>query len=54
MASTRADASADEGHQLPQGKVVVSVYSSGAIAGLAPEAVAGLVRYPREHAAASA
>jgi peroxiredoxin len=37
----------------PQGKVIVSVYSSGAIGRLVPEDVAGLVRYPREHAAAS-
>jgi peroxiredoxin len=38
----------------PQGKVVVSVYSSGAIGRLVPEDVIGLVRYRREHAAASA
>ena len=38
----------------PQGKVVVSVYSSGAIGRLVPEDVVGLVRYVREHAAASA
>jgi peroxiredoxin len=38
----------------PQGKVVVSVYSSGAIGRLVPDDVAGLVRYVREHAAASA
>ena len=37
-----------------EGKVVVSVYSSGAIGRLVPEDVAGLVRYVREHAAASA
>lgn len=36
----------------PQGKVVVSVYSSGAIGRLVPEDVAGLVRYLREHQAA--
>jgi peroxiredoxin len=36
------------------GKVVVSVYSSGAIGRLVPDDVAGLVRYVREHAAASA
>jgi peroxiredoxin len=34
----------------PAGKVVVSVYSSGAIGRLVPEDVAGLVRYLREHA----
>jgi peroxiredoxin len=34
----------------PEGKVVVSVYSSGAIGRLVPEDVAGLVRYLREHA----
>jgi peroxiredoxin len=34
----------------PQGKVVVSVYSSGAIGRLVPEDVAGLVRYLHEHA----
>jgi peroxiredoxin len=38
----------------PLGKVVVSVYSSGAIGRLVPDDVAGLVRYVREHAAASA
>jgi peroxiredoxin len=34
----------------PAGNVVVSVYSSGAIGRLVPEAVTGLVRYLREHA----
>ena len=38
----------------PAGKVVVSVYSSGAIGRLVPDDVAGLVRYAREHATASA
>ncbi len=38
----------------PGGKVVVSVYSSGAIGRLVPEDVAGLVRYVRGHAATSA
>jgi thiol-disulfide isomerase/thioredoxin len=38
----------------PAGKVVVSVYSSGAIGRLVPEDVAGLVRYVRGHAATSA
>ena len=38
----------------PEGRVVVSVYSSGAIGRLVPEDVVGLVRYLREHAAASA
>jgi hypothetical protein len=38
----------------PQGKVVVSVYSSGAIGRLVPEDIAGLVRYVREHAATTA
>ena len=38
----------------PAGRVVVSVYSSGAIGRLVPEDVAGLVRYLRDHAAASA
>jgi peroxiredoxin len=37
----------------PQGKVIVSVYSSGAIGRLVPEDVIGLVGYLREHAAAS-
>jgi hypothetical protein len=37
----------------PQGRVIVSVYSSGAIGRLVPEDVTGLVRYLREHAAAS-
>jgi len=36
----------------PAGRVVVSVYSSGAIGRLVPEDVIGLVRYLREHAAA--
>jgi peroxiredoxin len=35
----------------PSGKVVVSVYSSGAIGRLVPEDVLGLVRYLREHSA---
>ena len=34
----------------PAGKVVVSVYSSGAIGRLVPEDVIGLVRYLRQHA----
>lgn len=37
----------------PNGKVVVSVYSSGAIGRLVPEDVVGLVRYLRQHSAAS-
>ena len=36
----------------PAGRVIVSVYSSGAIGRLVPEDVLGLVRYLREHAAA--
>lgn len=36
----------------PDGRVIVSVYSSGAIGRLVPDDVAGLVRYTREHAAA--
>jgi peroxiredoxin len=36
----------------PAGKVVVSVYSSGAIGRLVPEDVTGLVRYLREQEAA--
>ncbi|HEY4019925.1 MAG TPA: peroxiredoxin family protein [Pseudonocardiaceae bacterium] len=36
----------------PEGKVIVSVYSSGAIGRLVPEDVAGLVRYVRSQAAA--
>jgi peroxiredoxin len=35
----------------PEGNVVVSVYSSGAIGRLVPEDVIGLVRYLREHSA---
>jgi peroxiredoxin len=35
----------------PEGRVVVSVYSSGAIGRLVPEDVIGLIRYLREHAA---
>jgi peroxiredoxin len=34
----------------PEGKVIVSVYSSGAIGRLVPEDVAGLVAYVRDHA----
>lgn len=34
----------------PEGKVVLSVYSSGAIGRLVPEDVVGLVRYLRDHA----
>ncbi|WP_327287902.1 peroxiredoxin family protein [Streptomyces sp. NBC_01198] len=34
----------------PQGRVVVAVYSNGAIGSLVPEDVAGLVRYVKEHA----
>ena len=37
----------------PAGKVVVSVYSSGAIGRLAPDDVVGLVRYLREHSPAA-
>src|SRR5277367_5080456 len=36
----------------PAGKVVVSVYSSGAIGRLVPEDIAGLARYLRQHATA--
>jgi len=36
----------------PAGKLVVSVYSSGAIGRLVPEDVIGLVRYLRQHATA--
>jgi peroxiredoxin len=35
----------------PAGKVIVSVYSSGAIGRLVPDDVIGLVRYVREHSA---
>ena len=38
----------------PEGKVVVSVYSTGAIGRLVPEDVVGLIRYLRQHTAASA
>jgi peroxiredoxin len=34
----------------PAGRVVVSVYSSGAIGRLVPEDVVGMIRYLREHA----
>jgi peroxiredoxin len=34
----------------PQGRVVVAVYSSGAIGRLVPEDVVGLVRYVKDHA----
>jgi hypothetical protein len=37
----------------PHGKVVVSVYSSGAIGRLVPEDVIGLVGYLRQHATVS-
>jgi len=36
----------------PAGKVIVSVYSSGAIGRLVPDDVIGLVRYLRQHATA--
>lgn len=36
----------------PDGHVIVSVYSSGAIGRLVPEDVVGLIRYVREHAPA--
>ncbi len=35
----------------PEGKIIVSVYSSGAIGRLVPDDVVGLVRYLREHSA---
>jgi peroxiredoxin len=35
----------------PQGRVIVAVYSNGAIGRLVPEDVIGLLRYVREHAA---
>ncbi len=38
----------------PGGRVIVSVYSSGAIGRLVPDDVIGLVRYIREHATAGA
>ena len=38
----------------PDGRVVVSVYSSGAIGRIVPEDVVGLVRYMHDHAAESA
>jgi peroxiredoxin len=34
----------------PEGRVIVSVYSSGAIGRLVPDDVVGMVRYLREHA----
>ena len=37
----------------PDGRVIVSVYSSGAIGRLVPEDVLGLVRYVTEHPAAA-
>jgi peroxiredoxin len=36
----------------PNGNVIISVYSSGAIGRLVPEDVLGLVKYVQEHAAA--
>jgi peroxiredoxin len=36
----------------PTGRVVVSVYSSGAIGRLVPEDVIGMIRYLRDHASA--
>ena len=38
----------------PTGKVIVSVYSSGAIGRLVPEDILGLVRYLRQHSPAGA
>ena len=37
----------------PDGKVVVSVYSNGAIGRLVPEDVVGLIRYLRDHASSA-
>lgn len=37
----------------PQGRVVVSVYSSRAVGRLVPDDAAGLVRYVRERAVSS-
>ena len=37
----------------PDGRIVVSVYSSGAIGRLVPEDIVGMVRYVREHATAA-
>lgn len=37
----------------PDGQVVVSVYSSGAIGRLVPDDVVGLIRYLRDHASAT-
>jgi peroxiredoxin len=37
----------------PDGKVVVSVYSSGAIGRLVPDDVVGLIRYARDHASSA-
>jgi len=37
----------------PDGRVVISVYSSGAIGRLVPEDVVGLIRYFRDHVTAS-
>jgi hypothetical protein len=37
----------------PGGRVIVSVYSSGAIGRLVPQGVAGLASYLREHTQAS-
>ena len=37
----------------PDGQVVVSVYSSGAIGRLVPDDVVGLIRYLRDHAPAT-
>jgi peroxiredoxin len=38
----------------PDGRVIVSVYSSGAIGRLVPDDVAGLIAYARDHARAAA
>jgi peroxiredoxin len=38
----------------PNGRVVISAYSSGAIGRLVPDDVVGVIRYLREHARASA
>jgi peroxiredoxin len=38
----------------PGGRVIVGVYSSGAIGRLVPDDVIGLIRYLREHASAAA
>jgi hypothetical protein len=47
----RGTCSPPDSYSTPEGRVIVSVYSSGAIGRLVPEDVIGLIKYVREHEA---